>query len=149
MTREAIPTWFFAVTVVRDGERFLLVEEKKHRGWYLPAGRVEPGETLAEAAVRETLEESGVRVVLDGVLRVEHSPAPDAARVRAIFVAHPAPGSAPRPTEDSLDARFFTPSEMRTLDLRGPDVLAYVDHVAAGAPLLPLAAIAREHDPLA
>lgn len=44
--------------------RSLLVHEARHGGgWYLPAGRVEMGETLVDAAVRETLEESGVRAV--------------------------------------------------------------------------------------
>jgi len=35
--RSAIPTWFFAVVVVRKGDRFLLVHERK-RGqlWHLP-----------------------------------------------------------------------------------------------------------------
>jgi phosphatase NudJ len=55
--RDPIPTWFSAVAVVRrpaDG-RFLLVHERRHRQpWYPPAGRVEPGESCAEAAVRET-----------------------------------------------------------------------------------------------
>jgi 8-oxo-dGTP pyrophosphatase MutT (NUDIX family) len=74
MPRDPIPTWYFALVVVRQGNRFLLVHERKHgQGWYLPAGRVESGETLTQAAVRETLEETGVPVVLDGVLRVEHS----------------------------------------------------------------------------
>jgi phosphatase NudJ len=36
--RVAIPTWFFAVVVVRFGPRFLFVHERKHgQGWYLPA----------------------------------------------------------------------------------------------------------------
>ena len=70
--RVAIPTWRFAMVVVRLGRRFLVVHERKHeRRWYLPAGRVEPGETIVAAAARETLEESGRRVVIEGVLRVE------------------------------------------------------------------------------
>src|SRR4051812_25175444 len=66
MAREPIPTWFFALVVVRKGDRFLLVQEHEHgQLWYLPAGRVEPGEGLCAAALRETLEESGVPVVLE------------------------------------------------------------------------------------
>ena len=39
----------------------LLVSSKKQPGfWIFPKGHVEPGETAAEAGVRETLEEAGV-----------------------------------------------------------------------------------------
>jgi phosphatase NudJ len=47
MARDPIPTWFFALTVVRRGQHFLLVHETKHEQlWYSPAGRAEPGEHL-------------------------------------------------------------------------------------------------------
>ena len=75
MTRAAIPTWSFAVVVVCRGDRFLLVLERKHgQLWYLPAGGVQPGETFAMAALRETLEETGVPIRLTGLLRLEHTP---------------------------------------------------------------------------
>ena len=41
--------------------RILLVTSKKQAGfWIFPKGHVEPGETDAEAGVRETMEEAGV-----------------------------------------------------------------------------------------
>lgn len=55
---------FAAGTVVHDPERGLLLLHR-HRfitdtwGWEVPAGRVDPGETPAEAAAREVLEETG------------------------------------------------------------------------------------------
>ncbi len=65
MPRSPVPTWYFALVVVRLGPRFLIVQERKHgQLWYLPAGRVEPGENITDAARRETLEESGVPVVV-------------------------------------------------------------------------------------
>ncbi len=55
-----------AAAVVVRGERGILLL-RRHRfvtdswGWEVPAGRVDPGETPAEAAARETEEESGWR----------------------------------------------------------------------------------------
>jgi 8-oxo-dGTP pyrophosphatase MutT (NUDIX family) len=146
--REPIPTWFFAVAVVRLGRRFLLVEERKHGGgWYLPAGRVEPGESLLEAAQRETLEEAGIRIRLTGVLRVEHSVFPDGnARVRAIFVGHPLDDTPPKaqPDEHTLRAAFVTLDEVRALELRGTEVYDLLAAVDAGAPSYPLDVLSRE-----
>lgn len=52
--------------VIRQGSRFLLGKRSEHKklspGWWSPiSGRIEPGETPAEAAVRECWEEIGVR----------------------------------------------------------------------------------------
>ena len=48
-------------TIVEDNGRFLMVEESKAGRAVLnqPAGHLDPNETLIEAAVRETLEETG------------------------------------------------------------------------------------------
>lgn len=76
MAHTPIPTWYFAIVVVRWEQRYLMVQEVKNGLWYLPAGRVEPGESLVAAACRETLEESGVAIRVTGLIRIEHSPAP-------------------------------------------------------------------------
>jgi ADP-ribose pyrophosphatase YjhB (NUDIX family) len=148
VAREPIPTWFFAVVVVRLGHRFLLVEERKHGGgWYLPAGRVEPGESLASGARRETLEEAGIEIRIDGVLRFEHGVFPDGnARVRAIFVAHPLDDTPPKstPDEHTLRAAFFTLAEIRELPCRGTEVFDILAAVDAGAAVYPLDVLARE-----
>lgn len=44
--------------------RILLIHRTKYRDVTLPKGKVDPGEMLAETAVREIFEETGVRVVL-------------------------------------------------------------------------------------
>ena len=147
MAREPIPTWFFALVVVRQGDRFLVVREAKHgTRWYLPAGRVEPGETLPEAALRETLEETGVPVALEGVLKVQHTPGAAGARLRALFLARPADDTPPRTTanEHSLEARWVTLAELDRLPLRGPEVRAIFEWVAGGAPVYPLDLLGQE-----
>jgi 8-oxo-dGTP pyrophosphatase MutT (NUDIX family) len=142
MARDPIPAWFFVVVVVRLGRRYLLVQEAKHgNAWYLPAGRVEPGETLAAAARRETAEEGGIDIALEGLLRLEYEAHPDGgARVRVILLARPASDAAPKQQADdeSLQAGWFTFAEARALRLRGADVIDALEQVEAGGPLLPI-----------
>ena len=63
----ARPSVTVATIVERDG-RFLFVEEETRAGRKLnqPAGHLESGESLPAAAVRETLEETGVDIARDG-----------------------------------------------------------------------------------
>ncbi|MGE4425714.1 MAG: NUDIX hydrolase [Solirubrobacteraceae bacterium] len=49
--------------ILRDG--LVAVVHRPHRDdWSLPKGKLDPGETFEQAAVRETLEETGLRVEL-------------------------------------------------------------------------------------
>ena len=150
MSRDPIPTWYFAVVVVRHRDRFLLVQERKHgQRWYLPAGRAEPGESLAEAAARETLEESGVRVRLTGVLRVEHSPSPRRARLRAVYLAEPSGDTKTKqePDDESLRAEWVSLSELDQYEMRGPEVEQLLRYVANGGKCSPLDIIQEEGMP--
>jgi phosphatase NudJ len=145
--RAPIPTYYFALVVVRRGDRFLVVHECKHgQLWYLPAGRVELGERLVEAAVRETREETGVPIVLEGVLRMEHTPGPDHTRVRAIFLARPADDTPPRtsPNAERLGAAWVTLAELDALPLRGTEVRELFTYVAGGGAVYPLSLIGSE-----
>ncbi|MEP5764725.1 MAG: NUDIX hydrolase [Halieaceae bacterium] len=73
--------WYPHVTVAtvieRDG-KYLLVEEQAGNGlvYNQPAGHLEAGESLAQAAIRETREETGYDIELQGVLgsALYHSP---------------------------------------------------------------------------
>lgn len=58
-TRFADASVGYALIALWHGEKLLLVHERHRRCWELPGGGIEPGETPAEAAVRELREESG------------------------------------------------------------------------------------------
>jgi phosphatase NudJ len=141
MSRKPIPTWYVAAVVVRHLDRFLLIQEPK-RGtpWSLPAGRAERGESLVDAAIRETLEESGVRVRLTGLVRVEHTAERRRARIRAVFLGEPEGDTTPKavPDEESLGASWVTLGELGRYPLRSPAVEELLRYVAAGGPVYPL-----------
>lgn len=151
MARAPIPTWCYALVVVRKGEKFLLIQESTPgEQWYLPAGRVEAGESFAVAAVREVLEEGGVPVRLTGVLRVEHSPTAAGARLRVVFVAEPTDDTPPKsePDDESLRAEWVSLSELTNYELRGDDVPRYFRYIASGGAVYPLSVLATENAPV-
>ena len=55
-----------AVCCIIVGNEILLLErppkDSTMRGWCIPGGKLDPGETEVEGAIRELLEESGVKV---------------------------------------------------------------------------------------
>ncbi len=82
-----------AVVVEQDG-RYLMVEEKDEMVAGLvfnqPAGHLDPGEGLLEAALRETLEETGWEVELTGVVGISLATAPNGITYyRTSFAARP------------------------------------------------------------
>ncbi|MFZ7790663.1 NUDIX hydrolase [Acinetobacter lwoffii] len=82
-------------TVVEKDGKFLFVEEQTegvtHTVFNQPAGHVECGETLIEAAIRETMEETGHRVEVKHLLGIyTYTPPmfPDRTYYRFCFLAN-------------------------------------------------------------
>lgn len=80
-------------TIIEDQGRFLLVEELKGGRLVLnqPAGHLEANESLRQAALRETLEETGWDVELSGVVGIYLYTAPSngVTYQRVCFAAKP------------------------------------------------------------
>jgi 8-oxo-dGTP pyrophosphatase MutT (NUDIX family) len=140
-----------------ESRRFVLVHEKKKRGWWLPGGGVDAGQLPAEAAVREAKEEAGIDIVLTGLLRVEHTfvvGRKPYSRLRFIYLARPAEvtgvvGLKTVPDSESKGARWMTLDETTQLQrgkldvsdchLRGEEPVQWFAHRAArGGPACPL-----------
>jgi ADP-ribose pyrophosphatase YjhB (NUDIX family) len=106
---------------VRDGRVWLLRRgiEPRHGYWTYPAGFQEWDESTEEAALRETLEEIGCEVLLDGLLGV-YSRA-GAPVVNVVYLAHfAAPGGVPCATTEAIEVRAFAPEEIPWGDLAFP-----------------------------
>jgi 8-oxo-dGTP pyrophosphatase MutT (NUDIX family) len=99
--------------VLRDGKMLVL---KRQGGlgegvWYLPGGVVEPGEDPCDAAVRETLEETGLRIEAPELLRVwSYRAQNDVDAYHAAYVATSDAGEVALSVEHSA-YRWTTPQE--------------------------------------
>jgi 8-oxo-dGTP diphosphatase len=106
--------------------------------WVFPGGKIEPFESIREAAEREILEETGLHVVVDEQIGAfEIIRPPDEHRVIIYSWAVPV-GGTPQAASDVSELRFCTREELTELDLseivarvmcaigwlRQPDVMA-------------------------
>ncbi len=129
-----------ATLVARDG-RLLFVEEEGggSDGLVLnqPAGHLEPGESLIEAALRETLEETGWTVRLTHLVGIYQWAAPNGQHyVRIGFAGEPVAHDPERALDTGIHrALWLTPAEVvaERARLRSPLVLAQMDDWLAGA----------------
>ena len=105
-------------TIVEDQGHFLLVEEMSadnKQVFNQPAGHLEANETLLEAAVRETLEETGWDVELTGVTGIYLYTAPSngVTYQRVCFAARPLRHHPERALDNGiLGARWMTRAEL-------------------------------------
>lgn len=139
--KSPIPTDSFVLNVARHGDTFLVVQERDG-SWYLPAGRVEAGENLVAAVVRETIEEAAQLVGVHGLVGIDHEWRDGRARLRFVFSTYRGVLIPPkdRPDEHSLRAAWLTRDAIALLPLRHEEVLRWIDLVAGGAPVLPTGA---------
>src|SRR5205809_2551859 len=116
-----IPT--VSVLTFDDQRRVLLVRHAEGNDWTTPGGMIEPYETPADAAVRETWEETGLHVALTRIVGVfggvicsgAYSNGDRVSWVSTLFAAERV-GGAPRPDgEETLEVRYFDRSELSSI----------------------------------
>jgi len=123
------------------GARLLLIRRGHEPAlglWSLPGGRVQPGEELEAAVVREVFEETGLVVTAGPVVGEVQRPGPGGVIYAITDFAVELIGGRLRPGDDAEDARFVDAVELSQLPL-SPGLLETLrgwDALPAG-PLFP------------
>lgn len=107
--------------IVLDGSgRMLLVRRRHPPGeglWSIPGGRVEAGESDAEAVVREVLEETGLRVVPGRLAGTADRPGPGGVVYEIRDYLAEVSGGTLAAGDDATDAGWVTPARLWRLPL--------------------------------
>ncbi|WP_117209202.1 NUDIX domain-containing protein [Allorhizocola rhizosphaerae] len=128
------------VLVVNDSGEILMIRRADNDNWALPGGAMDLGESLPAAAVRETLEETGVHVEITGLSGIYTDPRhvilyTSNGEVRqefsVVFVAKPLSG-VPTPSHESREVRWIAPGELSDLAM-DRSMRMRVEHYLAGS----------------
>lgn len=108
------------VIVINERRQILLVQrghEPQRGRWTLPAGKIEPGETPAQAAAREAFEETGLRVRIQHEVLNVRLPTGDGREFDVHDFLADVIGGELMAGDDADDVRWFSQDELSGLPL--------------------------------
>jgi 8-oxo-dGTP pyrophosphatase MutT (NUDIX family) len=112
--------------VVTDHQgRVLLIRRSDNDNWALPGGAIDLGETMAEAAVRETIEETGITCAVTGLVGIYTDPKHiilytsngEARQEFSIVLTATAVSGEPTPSSESTEVRWVPPDDLDTYQM--------------------------------
>lgn len=121
-------TYIVACVLINERNEVLMIQEAKKScagKWYLPAGRMESGETIVQAARREVLEETGMEIDVTTLLGLECA---GGSWFRFVCTGRVIGGELKTPQKadsESLQAKWV--GDLNVLNLRANDILPLID----------------------
>ena len=112
-----------ACTLIQDaGSRLLMLRRTDNAAWGVPGGALEPGESLEQAAIRETREESGLQVTGLSLFDIfsgpeffyEYPNGDQVYNVTAVYIVHHYTGKLQPNHLEHQTAGFFDLNELPT-----------------------------------
>lgn len=102
-----------------DGE-ILLIRRSDNDNWALPGGAIDLGESVVQAGVRETLEETGIDCEITGLVGIYTDPRHvilytsngETRQEFSIVMTAQAIGGQPTPSSESLEVRWVGPDDI-------------------------------------
>ncbi|WP_239336779.1 NUDIX hydrolase [Frankia sp. CiP3] len=124
--------------VTDEAGRILMVHKTDNDLWALPGGGMDLGESIADAAVRETKEETGIDIEVTGLVGVYTNPrhvlAYDDGEVRQQFslcFTTRMLGGSLRTSSETKEVQFVAPGDLDTLNIH-PSMRLRIDHYVEG-----------------
>jgi ADP-ribose pyrophosphatase YjhB (NUDIX family) len=113
------------VIIENDDDEILMIRRSDNGNWALPGGAIDLGESLAQAAVRETKEESGIDCKVIDVVGIYTDPKHiilytsngEARQEFSIVVRARATGGELTPSSESTEVRWIPRSELADLTM--------------------------------
>jgi 8-oxo-dGTP diphosphatase len=100
--------------VVRDG-KVLLVHRPRYDDWSFPKGKLDPGESFADAALREVEEETGLRCSLGRELPATGYMVKTRPKIVRYWLMTPVAETPFEPNDETDELRWLTPGEAMQL----------------------------------
>ena len=97
---------------IKQAHQVLLIQRADVPVWGLPGGAVDAHESIAQAAVREAFEETGLEVKLDRLIGIYSRPYWGEGSHAVLFTAHPVGGTLLTTTNETINAAFFEPDQL-------------------------------------
>jgi len=108
------------VVVTNDDGEVLLIRRTDNQNWAVPGGAIDLGESMVQAAIRETKEESGIDCSVTGLVGIYTDPKHvilytsngEARQEFSILLTARATGGAPTPSDESSEVRWVPQGDL-------------------------------------
>ena len=108
------------VVVVNDDGDILMIRRSDNENWAVPGGAIDLGESLTQAAIRETKEESGIDCEITGLIGIYTDPKHiilytsngEARQEFSILLTGRPVGGTPTPSDETTEVRWVPTPEV-------------------------------------